>query len=60
MAIQASTAPRTESGNEPPMSHDWIPSTLGHGETVCRRCFMTNREAAALGKLNLCPQESSS
>lgn len=29
--------------------HDWIPSTLGHGETMCRRCFATNREAAVLG-----------
>lgn len=31
------------------MLHDWIPSTLGHSETMCRRCFVTNREAAALG-----------
>lgn len=31
------------------MQHDWIPSTLGHGETMCRRCFVTNREAAAIG-----------
>jgi hypothetical protein len=32
------------------MQHDWIPSTLGHGETMCRRCFITNREAAAIGE----------
>lgn len=31
------------------MQHDWIPSALGHGETMCRRCFVTNREAAAIG-----------
>lgn len=34
--------------------HDWTPSTLGHGETMCKRCFITNREAAALGQLNRC------
>lgn len=32
--------------------HDWIPSRLGHGETMCRRCFITNREAAALGEMH--------
>jgi hypothetical protein len=36
------------------MNHDWIPSRLGHGETMCRRCFVTNREAAALGITNVC------
>lgn len=43
------------------MQHDWVPSTLGHGETMCRRCFVTNREAAVLGTLNYCdvpPKES--
>ena len=34
--------------------HDWITSTLGHGETMCRRCRITNREAAALGVMNVC------
>jgi hypothetical protein len=34
--------------------HDWIKSTLGHGETMCSRCFITNREAAALGCSNFC------
>lgn len=29
--------------------HAWIPSTLGHGETMCLHCFITNREAAVLG-----------
>lgn len=36
------------------MQHDWIPSTLGHGETMCSACFVTNREAAALGITNQC------
>jgi hypothetical protein len=36
------------------MQHDWIKSTLGHGETMCSSCFITNREAAALGKTNEC------
>lgn len=36
------------------MDHDWQPSTLGHGEQMCRRCFGTNRELAALGELGHC------
>jgi hypothetical protein len=36
------------------MQHDWIKSTLGHGEMMCSRCFITNREAAALGVTNTC------
>lgn len=36
------------------MQHNWIKSTLGHGETMCSRCFITNREAAALGQMNVC------
>lgn len=31
-------------------THRWIPSTLGHGETMCADCFMTNREAWVLGQ----------
>lgn len=31
------------------MQHDWIKSTLGHGNTMCRRCFVTDLEAAAIG-----------
>lgn len=31
------------------MKHDWTVSQIGHGELMCRRCFATNREAAALG-----------
>lgn len=29
--------------------HKWIKSTLGHGEAMCKRCLMTNREAWVLG-----------
>jgi hypothetical protein len=36
------------------MQHDWKPSTLGHGETMCSRCFVTNREAAVLGIADTC------
>lgn len=35
-------------------SHDWIKSTLGHGETMCRNCSITNREADVLGCLDVC------
>ena len=34
--------------------HEWVPSTLGHGEAMCSKCFITNREAAVLGVLNEC------
>lgn len=34
--------------------HDWIASTLGHGETMCRVCKVTNREAAVIGIANHC------
>jgi len=33
--------------------HDWIKSPLGHGETMCRNCKVTNREAAVLG-MDMC------
>lgn len=36
------------------MHHNWIPSTLGYGGTLCSRCFVTKREAAALGTLGHC------
>lgn len=32
--------------------HDWIPSTLGHGDYMCRRCEITNWEAIMLGTLS--------
>ena len=37
------------------MQHDWISSTLGHGEMMCSRCKITNREAAALGEHECAP-----
>jgi hypothetical protein len=36
------------------MQHNWVPSTLGHGETMCSRCFITNCEAAVLGCADTC------
>lgn len=38
--------------------HDWVPSKLGHGESMCRKCMITNREAAALGRMNTCSVEA--
>lgn len=34
--------------------HVWVKSTLGHGETMCKHCYITNREAAVLNVLNHC------
>ena len=31
--------------------HNWVRSTLGHGEFMCTKCYVTNREAAVLGKI---------
>lgn len=42
------------------MSHEWTNSTLGHGETMCSRCGITNREAAVLGEMDHCPKEMTS
>ena len=36
------------------MNHDWVKSRLGHGDAMCSRCRITNREAAVLGMLNDC------
>ncbi len=38
--------------------HIWVRSTLGHGDQMCSRCKITNREAAALGELNVCYSET--
>lgn len=37
-----------------PKLHVWVKSTLGHGEVMCQNCCITNREAAVLGRLNVC------
>jgi len=37
------------------MTHNWIISRLGHGEMQCTHCLATNREIAAIGDLNHCP-----
>lgn len=34
--------------------HIWVPSKFGHGESMCKHCFVTNREAAVLGILGKC------
>jgi len=36
--------------------HNWVRSTLGHGEAMCSKCKLTNREAAVLGLINECTQ----
>jgi len=38
--------------------HQWTKSTLGHGDVMCAKCLITNREAAVLGTLNDCPHPS--
>jgi len=43
-----------EAFNSPALPHSWVPSTLGHGEVMCKYCHMTNREAAALHQLDDC------
>ena len=35
-------------------SHKWVTSRLGHGELMCSKCMITNREAEAIGLLDLC------
>lgn len=40
-------------------AHRWTESSLGHGERMCERCGITNREAAVLGLLNECEAEPS-
>lgn len=37
-------------------AHNWKPSTLGHGESVCVFCHGTNREIAVIGDMNVCPK----
>ena len=37
------------------MEHKWVRSTLGHGEFMCARCCVTNREAAVLGLIECDP-----
>lgn len=34
--------------------HQWVPSTLGHGELMCTVCFCTDHEAAVLGIQDNC------
>lgn len=32
-------------------AHDWVKSTLGHGNFMCRRCAITDLEADAIGRV---------
>ncbi len=34
--------------------HVWEKSVLGHGDLMCSRCKVTDREAGALGEMNIC------
>ena len=53
--VLAGTAAAEALADEPRViRHDWIPSRLGHGESMCSKCSITNREAAVLGCLNKC------
>lgn len=36
------------------LPHEWVKSTLGHSEVMCRNCAITNREADALAEWE-CP-----
>lgn len=38
--------------------HEWVPSTLGHGNQMCRRCWTTDLEAMALGDMDYCAEAS--
>lgn len=33
------------------LPHNWIASTVGHGEKQCSNCRITNREADAIGSM---------
>lgn len=37
------------------MQHDWVKSNLGHGNQMCRRCFVTDLEAEAIGMVECDP-----
>jgi hypothetical protein len=35
---------------EEKIEHTWIASTLNHGMLMCKKCWMTDREASVLGR----------
>lgn len=47
--VRSDSGPRVKS-----TSHHWVPSTLGHGNKMCTKCSMTDLEAAALRKTEVC------
>lgn len=52
--IEKSLAESAKTARQP---HQWVPSTLNHGELQCKLCRMTNREALVLGPD--CPEDTS-
>lgn len=38
--------------------HKWIKSTLGHGNFMCSKCFITDLEAQALDCYEICNELS--
>jgi hypothetical protein len=36
------------------LQHLWVPSNIGHGESMCSRCGITDREAKALHVTETC------
>ena len=51
--------PKQTKDNQPRLEHNmhkWVESTLGHGDVMCSKCLITNREAAMLGELNKCDE----
>lgn len=51
---------RSSQASEGDGQHKWVKSNLGHGETMCEYCRITNREAAVLGELNACSKAPAS
>lgn len=42
--------------NGTPNKHNWIKSTLGHGNVMCTKCCMTDLEALALRCYEVCSE----
>ena len=40
---------KTTFKKEEPRQHEWVRSTLGHGDLMCKHCLMTSAEATVLG-----------
>lgn len=44
-------------GKKTGIPHEWISSTLGHGDLMCKKCMITSAEARVLGLVNDCQHE---